>query len=106
MADSVTSIHGVPIRLTDERWAHIVEHHPEVAPHHSRLLDTIREPNTVLRSGEYTLCAVRQLTAEQHIVVIYREVSQTDGFVITSWLTTRIERILKKEILWTRPSSD
>ena len=31
MLDLVTCISGVPVRLTDERWAHIVEEHNELA---------------------------------------------------------------------------
>jgi uncharacterized protein YuzE len=29
--DTILSIHGVPIRLTTERWFHIVENHDDVA---------------------------------------------------------------------------
>jgi hypothetical protein len=29
--DTVISVNGVPIRLTAERWFHIVENHDEVA---------------------------------------------------------------------------
>ena len=30
MTESVKSVHGVTIRLTDERWAHITEEHAEL----------------------------------------------------------------------------
>ncbi|MCH8994618.1 MAG: hypothetical protein IH959_06565 [Chloroflexi bacterium] len=104
--DVVTSVRGVPIRLTDERWSHILRSHPEVEPYRSHLLDTIREPDVVLRSVGNALSALRRLTGELHLVVIYREVSEQDGFVLTSWMTTRIERLLKRKVLWTRPQSN
>ena len=103
--DVATSVHGVPIRLTDERWAHILKNHPEVEPYRSNVLTTISDPDVVLRSEENARCAVRAITDEWHLVVLYREVDDEDGFIITSWLTTRAERVLKKEVLWMRSSS-
>lgn len=36
--DVVISNSGVPIRLTDERWFHIVENHDDLAGHYDEVL--------------------------------------------------------------------
>ncbi len=44
MAESVYSKNGVPIRLTDERWAHITEEHSELASLRSEIMETVANP--------------------------------------------------------------
>ena len=44
MVDLVVSKQGVPIRLTDERWAHITEEHCELAGLRSEVLVTVLRP--------------------------------------------------------------
>jgi hypothetical protein len=44
MTESVYSKNGVPIRLTDERWAHITEEHSELAGLRSELIETVANP--------------------------------------------------------------
>ena len=39
MVDRILSINGVPIRLTEERWFHIVENHDDLAGHFDDVLD-------------------------------------------------------------------
>jgi len=48
MTASVTSKHGVAIRLTDERWAHVTEEHCELAGLRAEVLETVAEPTRVL----------------------------------------------------------
>jgi hypothetical protein len=43
----VTSKHGVPIRLPDERWAHVTEEHAELAGLRLEVLETIAEPDAI-----------------------------------------------------------
>jgi hypothetical protein len=38
---TTTSINDVPIRLTDERWQHIIGQHPELVEQQEKLLETI-----------------------------------------------------------------
>lgn len=45
--ESVKSISSVIIRLTDERWIHITENHPEMAGFYDEVLDTIEAPQSV-----------------------------------------------------------
>lgn len=52
------SIHGVPIRLTSERWARIVHNKPYMVSYRERVLDTIKRPTWVLRGYAGALVAV------------------------------------------------
>lgn len=41
MADVALSVDGVPIRLTDERWVHIVENHDDLAGYYDDVLEAV-----------------------------------------------------------------
>jgi hypothetical protein len=47
--DVAFSKNGVPIRLTDERWFHIVENHDDVAGYYDEVLETIEDPEIILQ---------------------------------------------------------
>lgn len=36
---------GRRVELVDERWKHIVEHHPEMEPYRAEIIDTVRAPD-------------------------------------------------------------
>lgn len=100
----VRSIGGVPIRLTEEQWQHIVAGHPEMANERDRVLQTIEAPDLVQAGDFGELLAIRHwsLTAfgSKFVVVAYREVERTDGFVLTAYLTRRPSR--SRTVVWTR----
>jgi hypothetical protein len=100
MNDSVTSKHGVRIRLTDERWAHITEEHGELAGLRQDVLATIDAPASIFAGHNGAKLALRELEAEKYLVVVYRELAD-DGFIITAFLTRRINTLRRREILWT-----
>ena len=41
------SVNGVPIRFTEERWEHIVNNKPYMAPYYERIPDAIEKPTFV-----------------------------------------------------------
>ncbi len=86
---SASSVGGVPIRLTAERWRHISERHPELAELQASILRTIRQPEAVYEGNAGTLLAVRPEDG-LYLVVVYRESSAEDGFVVTAYLTRRL----------------
>jgi hypothetical protein len=92
--DVAISKSGVPIRLTDERWFHIVENHDDVAGYYDDVLETIEDPDFILRGHGGALVAVTALGRRKYLAVIYREVSRNDGFVITAYFTTVLDRKL------------
>ncbi len=92
MTDAIAiSVNGVPIRLTAERWRHIIQEHPELAVMKTSIADAIEMPDSIHEGRETTLVAVRRRN-HVYLVVVYREVSQADGFVITSHLTRQLPK--------------
>lgn len=98
--NTVRSVGGVPIRLTYERWYHIVENHDELASLFHEVLDTIESPDLVVGGNKGTLKAARNIGKRKWITVVYREASRKDGFVITAFL---LEARPKGEMTWRRP---
>jgi hypothetical protein len=99
MIETVTSKSGVPIRLTDERWAHIAEEHCEMAGLRLEVLETVANPERVIAGGAGELLAVRPVEPDKWLVAVYREVSQ-DGFVITAFLTRRLTTLSRRRQVW------
>ncbi len=95
----VSSVNGVPIRLTYERWYHIVENHDEMASYFHEVLETVEGPDLVLRGNRGALKAVRSLGKRKWLVVVYREVSRNDGFVITAYM---LDARPKGKVAWRR----
>ncbi len=96
---TVRSITGTTVRLTDERWLHIVEGHPETAGRLNDVLLTIAAPDIVLQGNFGELLAVTFNDNDKSLVVIYKEDGK-DGFILTSYLTSKVEKILKKPVVW------
>ena len=89
----VHSRNGVPVRLTEERWQHIVRRHPEMDNQRERVLEALAEPDMIQQGDFGEVLAVRfypetPLT-RKFLVVVYREVSPEDGFILTAYLTSR-----------------
>ncbi|MCK9377895.1 MAG: hypothetical protein M0P73_17350 [Syntrophobacterales bacterium] len=99
MQDLISSVNRTPIRLTDERWAHITEEHCELAGFRLEVLETVAKPDRVLAGGEGELLAVRELFPGRHLVAVYREVAD-DGFIITAFITSKIKALQRRKQLW------
>ena len=96
------SVHGVPIRLSDERWNHIVTRHPELAGTRTDVMETVAAPNFIQLgdAGEFLAIRLPRPKAPRYLVVVYREIAPDDGFVITAYLTR--EPNLRRRVVWTR----
>ena len=102
LSNTANSINNIPIRLTDERWHHITVGHPEMADYFYEILETIENPNIIYEGNYEELIAV---SAEFHqinkfIIVVYKELSNEDGFIITAYCSNKIQYFEKKKILW------
>jgi len=97
--DVAHSVNGVPVRLTYERWYHIVENHDDMASRFHDVLDALENPDLVFRGNGGTLKAGRSLGKKRWLVVVYRELSKRDGFVITAYI---LDDRPKGEVLWQR----
>src|SRR5438477_5430673 len=95
--DIAYSVNRVPIRLTAERWSHIVNSHDEMAGYYDDCLQVIEEPDWVLTGRGGSLRAVKGYGRNRHLVVLYRELSADDGFVITAYFVRKIDR---RSIIW------
>jgi hypothetical protein len=99
MTETVTSKNGVAIRLTDERWSHVTEEHAELAGYKWDVLEAVAEPERILAGGLGELLALKKQTDGKALVVVYRE-DQSDGFVITAFLTRREAALNRRKQLW------
>ena len=82
--------------LTEERWFHITEEHSEMAGYYFEVLETLQEPDAVYEGGAEELLATKEIEPGKHLVVVYKELGKEDGFVITAFLTRRIEQIQRR----------
>ncbi|OEU55380.1 MAG: hypothetical protein BA871_10515 [Desulfuromonadales bacterium C00003096] len=101
MIETVLSQNKIPIRLTDERWAHITEEHCEIAGMRLEVLETIENPSRILAGGEEELLAVQEIEKSKFLVVVYRELTN-DGFIITVFLTRRIKSLNRRKQIWSK----
>lgn len=99
MSDTIISVNGINIRLTDERWSHIVEEHGELDGLRTDVLQTVGQPDRVLVGNEGEYLAIREIEQGKYIIVVYREL-EDDGFVITAFLTRRIRSLAKRKQIW------
>jgi hypothetical protein len=67
MSDVAISRNGVRIRLTRERWPHIVEEHRELADLRLEVLEAISSPVRVVEGGEGALLAVREIDLGKYL---------------------------------------
>lgn len=69
------------------------------------VLEAIVDAEYVLEGNDGELLAVHRLDSEKVLVVAYREVDASDGFVITAFITSRVASVFKRRRqLW--PSSN
>ncbi|MBM3241049.1 hypothetical protein FJZ31_32600 [Candidatus Poribacteria bacterium] len=78
------SVNGVPIRLTDERWEHIIDGHADLANYRDDVLDVVQHPDEVRFGYGGALIALRGYGKQRYLAVIYKEISVDDGFIITA----------------------
>ncbi len=89
MMDVAHSINGVPIRLSDEGWNHIIEAHDELADRRDDVLDVVESPHWVTRGYRGSLVAWKGYGKRGYLAVIYKELTDDDGFVITAFFTKK-----------------
>lgn len=100
---TILSKNGILIRLTEERWKHIVLMHPSLADKQRHVLAIVKNPDYIFRGKGGELLAVSTLPKQVYLVVIYKEVT-SDGFIITAYETTDASWLFKKELIWNKLS--
>ena len=103
MIGKVISKNGKEIRLTAERWYHIVESHDYMAGNQEIVFETLEDPDIIVsvEKDEFIVIKhyIKTSISEKHVIVIYRE-QENDGFVITAFMTSKPEKIIKKGVIW------
>lgn len=98
----VRSKNGNPIRLTQERWNHIIARHPEMENQKGRVLETLSAPDLVLEGDLQTLISAKFYAetplTKKFLIVIYREINEVDGFVLTAYFANRLSE--RRKVLW------
>jgi len=100
--DVIKSKNDVPIRLPEERWFHITEEHSEMAGYYFEVLESVAQPEAIYEGRAGECLAVREVEKDKYIVVIYKEISNEDGFIISAFLTKRKRQLERRRRLWPR----
>jgi hypothetical protein len=97
------SVNGVPIRLTDERWEHILDSHPELASYRENILDAVENADYILASRRGALAAVVVLGRKAFLHVFYVEKTRRDGFILSAYLEEEMD---KAKIVWRKENQE
>jgi hypothetical protein len=95
------SINRVPIRLTEERWEHIVSNKPYMYSYDDAVLKAIEKPTVILRGYASSQIAVWAMARNRYLHVVYKEVNADDGFVITAYMAQKYNR---DQVIWPHKS--
>lgn len=101
---TVLSKNGIQIRLTEERWNHIITSHLEIDPKEYKIIMTVVEnPDFILKGDLGELMAVKEKPrSKSYFVVPYKELSRVDGFILTAYLTTDSSWLFQRKIIWSK----
>lgn len=97
----LTDHQGRQVRLTAERWAHILEH-PEMAEQRARMVETLAAPDVVIATVKdeavhtYHRLYERTPVTRKYLVVAVKMEAE-DAFVLTAFFTSRLK---KGTIVW------
>lgn len=78
--DVAHSVNKVPIRLTEERWAHIIENKPYTRAYYEEVLAAVEKPTWVARGYAGALVAILSLGSRKFLNVVYREINRHGRF--------------------------
>jgi hypothetical protein len=99
----VKSKNDIPVRLTTERWNHIIIRHPEMDSQKERVLDAIADPD-LIQKGDFGELIATKFYAEtpltsKYLIVAYKEIIH-DGFVLTAYFATHPSE--RRQTIWKR----
>ena len=94
------SVFGNTVKLTQSGIDHMLKRHPELEDLNlaEEIGLAIEDPDYIVQGKFGRHIAVRKIDKAKYIVVIYEENEE----VITSFITSDLERIIRREVLWRR----
>ncbi len=92
----ITDYRGRAVRLTEERWAHILAH-PEMAGQRERLIETLVQPDLVIATVKdemvHTYHRLYESTpVTRKFLVVAVKMERDDAFVLTAYFTSRVKK--------------
>ncbi|OGL43691.1 MAG: hypothetical protein A2161_21705 [Candidatus Schekmanbacteria bacterium RBG_13_48_7] len=100
----IHSKNRIPIRLTTERWYHIIEQHPEILEQREKVIETITGPDLILEGDFGELMALKFYShtplTKKYLSVVYKELSPADGFILTAYFTNQPSN--RRKVVWKR----
>ncbi len=93
----VKSKNDIPIRLTVERWLHIVETHDDLAGYYDNVLDAVEDPDYIIKGYQEAIIALKEIKNKKFLAIVYKELSRKDGFIITAYFTNKLK--LEQEVI-------
>jgi hypothetical protein len=90
------------IRLSDERWKHINDRHPETNGQEELIKETLSSPDFLQEGGKGDLLAIKKfkktpITDNKYCTVVYKPLEE-DGFIITAYFTRRPS--FRRNLIW------
>ena len=91
---AVRSINGARIGLTEKQWEHIIAARPLFKPFQRQIMEAVEKPDEVyappvrLKPQLHAIKRFDQLVEfglARSLVVVYRELSPNEGFIITAF---------------------
>jgi hypothetical protein len=90
------------VRLSRRVLEHIVSWHPEVEAYTQEIVETVRNPDLIVRGLRGELKALKFYSGlhigPKYLVVVYRELDQ-EKVIITAYFTSNVAKV-KGEIKW------
>lgn len=98
----LTDIYNRKIRLTDERFAHIEDDHPEMIGQAEKITETLLQPDVIIKSRAdsdvelfYRYYLITPVAEKYMCIVVKKGID--DIFIITAYFTDAVK---KGEVLW------
>lgn len=96
-----TDHQGRAIRLTEERWQHILSH-PEMEGQQERLAETLSDPSVIVATVKdesahaYHRLYERTPVTRKYLIVVVKTLEE-DAFILTAFFSSRQKR---GEVIW------
>mgnify|MGYP001577771446 CR=1 FL=1 len=95
---------GRNIRLTDERWKHINERHPETIGQEKFIEETMSTPDFIQEGTKGELLTIKRfkktpVSDNKYLVVVYKP-ENIGGFLVTAYFTRRPS--FRRKLIWKR----
>lgn len=93
---------GRNIRITEKRWKHINERHPETIEKEKFIEDTLSIPDFIQEGNKGELLAVKKfkktpVSDNKYCIAVYK-LENMDGFLVTAYFTRRPS--FRRKLIW------